>query len=158
MPTVRLTECLRPGFVLWDLEVEGKTALLTTLAGHVGSRLKKVDEKDVLRSLEEREVVQSTGIGDGLALPHAIVPGVDGAVLFVVHLETPIDFAALDGQPVDLIFLLVSPPDGAKLHLRLLARLARLLCRPRFLADLRVAKDAGEAYRILADEDARHVY
>ncbi len=158
MPTVRLTECLRPEFILWDLEAGEKSTLLSTLADLAGTRLKNVDATEVLKSLKDREDVQSTGIGDGLALPHAIVSGVDGAVLFVVHLGTAVEYAALDGAPVDLVFLLVSPPDGTKLHLRLLARLARLLCRPEFLANLRKAEDAAEAYRILADEDARHVY
>ena len=158
MPTISLTDYLSRENVIFDLASSDKPGLLATLAAVVAERIPDVEESAVLAQLAERESVQSTGIGHGLALPHGLVPGLEGPVLLVGRVDPPADFEALDGRPVDLLFLVLSPEDGMKLHLRLLARVARIIGREEVLQRLRDAEGADEAYQLLIEEDARHVY
>jgi PTS system nitrogen regulatory IIA component len=130
---------------------------MKALAAQVAARLPTVNEQEVLDRLLVREAQQSTGIGSGLALPHAMVPGLEKTLLIVGRTREGLDFAALDGEPVDLLFLLLSPPDSEAQHLRLLARLARIFTVEEVLEKLRGAKGPEELLRMLRDEDARHV-
>jgi PTS system nitrogen regulatory IIA component len=158
MPTVRLSDYLSPENVFWDFSAADKPALLRTLADEIAHRETGVDADILLDLLEQRESVQSTGIGDGLALPHAMVPGAAKTRLFVFRVRPEIDYEALDGAPVDLVFLLLSPSDGLREHVRLLARIARILAKPDLLDRLRVAVRKEDAFQVLVDEDSRHVY
>jgi mannitol/fructose-specific phosphotransferase system IIA component (Ntr-type) len=135
MPVLRLADYLREDLVLWDLPQLDKPAFMTNFVAQVAARIPAVDEPELLDRLLAREAQQSTGIGGGLALPHAMVPGLEQTVLAVGRIDEGLDFAALDSQPVDLVFLLLSPPGAAAEHLRVLA-----------------------LYRLLIAEDARHVY
>jgi len=158
MPTISLADYLSRENVIFDLASADKPGLLATLAAAVAERIPDVEESAVLVQLAERESVQSTGIGHGLALPHGLVPGLEGPVLLVGRVDPPAEFEALDGLPVDLVFLVLSPEDGEKLHLRLLARVARIIGRAEVLQRLRDAEGADEVYQLLIEEDARHVY
>ena len=137
MPVLRLADYLREDLVLWDLPRLDKPAFVKELVAEVVARLPTVDERDLLDRLLAREAQQSTGIGDGLALPHAMVPGLEQTLLIVGRANAGLDFAALDAQPVDLLFLLLSPPDAADEHLRVLARLARIIGAEATLAQRR---------------------
>lgn len=158
MPTVRLADHLEPGYLLWSLASAGKSELLEQLAAAVAERLPEVDEAKLLGKIREREATQSTGIGLGVAMPHAAVEGLARTVLFVGQTTAPVPYDSLDGAPVDLVFLLLSPPDGLSVHVRLLARLARLIGQTALPEKLRMAVEPGIAYRLLVEEDARHVY
>lgn len=158
MPTVPLADHLKPEHFVWDLTAADKPALLGNLARIAASRLGGVEQDIVLDRLEQREAVQSTGVGQGLALPHAMVPGLGAPAILVGRVDPPVDYEALDGAPVDLVIVLLSPPDGLKSHLRLLARLARIVGQEQVLQKLRAASGPEVAHRILLDEDARHVY
>jgi PTS system nitrogen regulatory IIA component len=157
MPVLRLADYLRDDLVIFDLPQIEKSGLMRSFAAEVAARLPNIDEALLLERLNEREEQQSTGIGHGLALPHAMLPGLEQTVVVVGRADRGLDFAALDAQPVDLFFLLLSPPDGSRDHLRVLARLARILDDERTLARLRTAADAGELFAMLLAEDARHV-
>jgi len=158
MPTVRLSDYLSSDHVFWDITASDKPALLRMLANEISRSEPGIDSDILLDLLQQRESVQSTGIGDGLALPHAMVPGATGTDLFVFRIRPELEYDALDGAPVDLVFLLISPSDGLREHVRLLARLARIVGQPDLLDRLRVAARAEDAYRVLVDEDSRHVY
>ena len=158
MSNVRLADHVALDHVFWDLTATDKDALLRTMAERVVDRQPGVDADLLLDLIDQRESVQSTGIGDGLALPHAMVPGTETTALYFGRVTPAVDYEALDGAPVDLVFLLVSPSDGLKKHVRLLARVARIIGQPDLLARLRIAARAEDAYRILLDEDSRHVY
>jgi PTS system nitrogen regulatory IIA component len=156
MPVLRLADYLRDDLVIFDLPQLEKGELMRSLAAEVATRLPNVDEILLLERLNEREEQQSTGIGHGLALPHAMLPGLERTVVVVGRAGGGLDFAALDAQPVDLLFLLLSPPEASRDHLRVLARLARILDDEETLARLRTAADAAELFALLLAEDARH--
>jgi len=158
MTTIRLSDYLDEENVLWDLSAPDKSTLLHTLAAEIARREPGVDADILLDLLEQRESLQSTGIGGGLALPHAMVPGAKKTSLFVGRVRPAVAYDALDGAPVDLLFLLLSPSDVLKEHVRLLARVARIVGQSDLLDRMRVAARPEDAYRIVLDEDARHVY
>jgi PTS system nitrogen regulatory IIA component len=158
VPTLRLGDYLRENLVLWDLPRLDKQSFIEDLAARVVAVLPAVGEQELLDRLLEREAQQSTGIGDGLALPHAIVRGLERTVLVVGRCRQGLDFDALDSEPVDLVFLLLSPEDARNEHLRLLARLARIVSPEETLAELRSAPGPTELFQMLLEQDARHVY
>jgi fructose-specific phosphotransferase system IIA component len=100
------------------------------------------NRKDLLDGLLRRERIMSTGVGDGIALPHAAISDVTGAAVLLVRLETPVDFEALDNLPVDIILALILPEGQTHLHLQLLAGLSRLCKNPEFLALIRLSHDS----------------
>ncbi len=135
--------------LFWDFSAPDKPVLLHLLANEVANRLPDVDADVLVDLIEEREAVQSTGIGDGLALPHAMVPGVAEPTLFLFRLRPAINYQSLDGAPVDMVLLLLSPAIGLRDHLRLLARVAQIVGRVNLLDRLRAAPAADVAHRIL---------
>jgi PTS system nitrogen regulatory IIA component len=158
MPMLSLADHLRRDLVLCDLPHADKPSLLKALAHEVAARLSAVDEATLLDGLLTREAEQSTGIGGGLALPHVTLAGLETPVLIVARASEGVDFAALDSRPVDLVFLLLSPPGAEAQHLRLLARLARIFVPEETLERLRSAKGPEELFRMLLEVDAQHVY
>lgn len=158
MPIVRLSEYVREENVFWDVTAPDKHSVLRTLSGRIANQCPGVDADLLLDLLEQRESLQSTGIGGGLALPHAMVPGTRSSALFVARVAPPVDYEALDGDPVDFLFLLLSPADGLREHVRLLARMARIVGQSDLLDRLRAAKGPEEALGALLEEDSLHVY
>jgi PTS system nitrogen regulatory IIA component len=108
-----------------------------------------LDPGPVLSSLEQREKLGTTGIGDGVAIPHARLPGLDRLTGFFVRLKAPIEYDALDNAPVDLVFLLLSPEAASALQLKALARIARLLRDSEVSAGLRTATSPEAVYELL---------
>jgi PTS system nitrogen regulatory IIA component len=109
----------------------------------------------VFERLLERERLGSTGLADGVALPHARVPGVSSTYGAFIRLAQPIDFDALDGQPVDLVFALLVPEEATNEHLQLLATLAGMFKEADFRQQLRNA-DAEQAHALLTGQSAHH--
>jgi PTS system nitrogen regulatory IIA component len=157
VPTLRLADYLDADLVLWDLPCEDKPSLLRSLASGAAEHLGGVATADLLAQLEAREAQQTTGVGGGLALPHAELRGLEKTVVVVARPSVAVDFGAPDGESVDLLFLLLSPPGVAGEHLRLLARLARIFEPGPVRARLRGATGPGELLARLLEEDARHV-
>lgn len=108
-----------------------------------------LDPAAVLASLEQREKLGTTGIGDGVAIPHARLPGLGRLTGFFVRLKAPIEYDALDNAPVDLVFLLLSPEAASALQLKALARIARLLRDPEVSAGLRSESSPEAVYELL---------
>ena len=158
MPMLRLADYLREDLVLWELPNLDKPSFLKALAAEAAARVPAVDEKELLARLLEREEERSTGVGGGLALPHARVSGLERTVLLVGRVRDGLDFGAPDGSPVDLLFVLLSPADARSEHLRLLARVARIFAPEGILEKLRAAPGPKQLFQLLLEEDARHVY
>ncbi|MFP5454912.1 MAG: PTS sugar transporter subunit IIA [Alphaproteobacteria bacterium] len=137
------------------LVVPNKKALFQQLAG-VASKLVDVDPKLVVDRLVERERLGSTGFGAGIAIPHGKIDGLDRVVGLFARLGTPIDFAAIDDLPVDLVFLLLSPVDAGVEHLKALARVSRRLRDKTFVAKLRGAGSDDALYALFATGETRH--
>ena len=106
--------------------------------------------------LAERERLGSTAIGDGIAIPHGKLAGVNSIIGVFGRHQRGVDFDSLDGGPTYLFFLLVAPEDSASLHLKALARVSRLMKDPAFRERLSSAPDAAEIFRLIKEEDARH--
>ena len=98
----------------------------------------------------QREKLGSTGVGNGIAIPHGKLPKLNKLFGLFARLDRPIDFEALDGQPVDLVFLLLAPEGAGADHLKALARVARLLREPDVVQKLRQSRDADALYAVLA--------
>ena len=158
MPMLRLADYLREDLVLWELPSLDKPSFLKALAAAAATRVPGVDEQELLARLVEREEERSTGVGGGLALPHARVSGLERTVLLVGRVRAGLDFDAPDGGPVDLFFVLLSPADARNEHLRLLARVARIFAPEGVLEKLRAAPGPQQLFQLLLEEDARHVY
>lgn len=105
--------------------------------------------RDILEALSQRERLGSTGLGRGIAIPHAKMKGLEQIYCLFARLEQAIDFEALDGEPVDLVFILLAPEHASGDHLKALARISRLLREPGSLERLRAARDKQSLYAIL---------
>ena len=121
-----------------------------SLVAEMAARRFGLDASEVLEALLAREQAGSTGVGSGVAVPHARLPGLDRMRGVFVRLETPVDFDSVDGQPVDLLFALLAPPDAGSEHLRALARVSRLLRQSQLREQLRQARTVDALYALLA--------
>jgi PTS system nitrogen regulatory IIA component len=131
------------------LAAHSKQQALSLLA-ETAARLYGLDAGDVLDKLLAREQAGSTGVGEGVAVPHAKLPGLDRMRGVFLRLEAPVDFDAIDGAPVDLIFALFAPPDAGAEHLRSLARVARMLRQRELRQQLRLARTPDAIHALLA--------
>lgn len=111
--------------------------------------------RDIVAAAMERERLGSTGVGNGVALPHARIPGLDNVVAGFARLTEPMEFDSVDGRPVDLVAFLLAPEDAAGAHLRALARVSRTLRRDENRSRLRSAPDALSAFMILSDDSVK---
>lgn len=137
-----------------DLYAANKKALFQQL-GLSASRLTGLPAKQIVSSINEREKLGSTGFGGGAAIPHGRIEGLNEVFGLFVRLETPIDFQAVDGIPVDLVFLLLSPPDAGADHLKALASVSRTFRDKQIVAKLRGARSKDALFALLAGVEAR---
>ena len=150
-----LSDLLAPTAVVSALAVPNKKALFQQLAAIAG-RAVPLDTKHVVERLAERERLGSTGFGGGVAIPHGKVEGLERVIGVFARLAGPIDFNAIDDMPVDLVFLLLSPPDAGVEHLKALARVSRRLRDRAFVAKLRGAGSVDALYALFASGEARN--
>ena len=132
---------------LIDVEVSSKKKLLEFLAGFVAGQLKDCSADDIFDSLLSRERLGSTGIGEGIAIPHCRLEGLDHVVGVLMTLEESVEFDAIDNQPVDLIFALIVPKEATSEHLELLSQLAEKFNERSFCDRLRQSEDASTLYQ-----------
>jgi nitrogen PTS system EIIA component len=144
-----LTDLVAPQAVVPALKVNSKKQAIQELAARA-AELTGHGEREILEILQQREKLGSTGIGNGIAIPHGKLPKLERLFGLFARLDRPIDFEALDGQPVDLIFLLLAPEGAGADHLKALARVARLLREPAVAHKLRASHDAESLYAVLA--------
>jgi len=145
-----LLDFLDPQAVLPALRVSGKKQALQELAFHA-AKLTGLPESAIYEALLQRERLGSTGIGEGIAIPHGKLAGLTRIFGLVARLDRPIDFEALDGQPVDILFLLLAPEGAGADHLKALARVARVLREPGLIERVRATKDATALYAIMTE-------
>ncbi|MDQ0470960.1 PTS sugar transporter subunit IIA [Labrys wisconsinensis] len=145
---MQIADFLAPASVHAAVRAADKTALLRILAGQAAG-LVAIGEADILAALTARESLGSTGMGGGFALPHARLPGVARPTGVFAQLRTPIDFEAIDGKPVDLVFLLLLPTGQQTEQLQALACAARRLRGPELAARLRRLAAPAELFTAL---------
>ena len=122
------------------------------VTAEIAARSFDMDAGDILDTLLEREAVGSTGVGHGVAVPHARLTGLDRMRAVFVRLEHPVEFASIDDQPVDLMFALFAPPNAGAEHLRALARVSRLLRQGNLREQLRQARTADALHALLVQD------
>jgi nitrogen PTS system EIIA component len=144
-----LIDLITPNSVISGLKANSKKQLLQELAARA-AELSGQSEGTILEILQQREKLGSTGVGNGIAIPHGKLPKLDRLFGLFARLDRPIDFEALDDQPVDLVFLLLAPENAGADHLKALARVARLLRDPEIARKLRGSRDAEALYAVLA--------
>ncbi|MGF1477570.1 MAG: PTS sugar transporter subunit IIA [Geminicoccaceae bacterium] len=152
---VDLARILAPERIVLDLKASSKRQVLNDLAAYAADA-SGIEQAVVKTALHEREQLGSTGVGDGIALPHARLAGLDRLIGIFARLQKPIPFEALDDGPVDLVFLLLVPQDCASEHLKTLARIARTLRSDRLCSDLRRLNEPGTVWQILTGRAGEH--
>jgi PTS system nitrogen regulatory IIA component len=150
---MKITEMLKREFVLEQLKAENKRDALAELAGVFAQGRVNVDSEAMLHILLERERLGSTGIGDGIAIPHGKLPGLEEMVVSFGRSREGIAFEAMDGKPVHLFFLLMAPENSAGQHLKALAKISRMLKDANFRKNLLEAKMHEDLFRIIVEKD-----
>src|SRR6187401_1573132 len=150
---MRLTEILKPQNIKIPLESKVKTEAIGELVTLLAANGDLTDPKKVLEAVLDREATRTTGIGNGLAIPHGKCNGTDHLVMAIGRPATPIDFQAIDGRPVTIIWLLTSPPDKTAPHIHALARISRLMTMEKFRQALNQAKTNQEMFDIIAQQE-----
>ncbi len=150
---MKITDYLTPELVVAELTASVKDEALQELAEQVAKVISGLESAEVLAVLKEREALGSTGIGGGIAIPHGKMVGLEDVVVLFARSIKGVEFAAVDGKPVHLIFMLLAPENAAGTHLKILARISRMLKQSAFCDKLLVAADAGALYDIIKQED-----
>lgn len=148
---MNLQDVLQPSAVLAGLKIDDKKQLLQELSD-VASRVTGVRARDIFHTLLQRERLGSTGLGRGIAIPHGRMAELQQIACVFAHLDKPISYDSLDGEPVDLVFLLLSPEHAGADHLKALARISRLLRDSATGEMLRATRDAHTLYAILTEQ------
>jgi PTS system nitrogen regulatory IIA component len=143
-----LVDVLAPADVRLRVDVTSKRHLIGEIAT-TAARAFALDQPSVVAALTERERLGSTGVGHGVALPHARLPGIERLAGLFWRLADPVDFDAIDDEPVDLVFVLLVPDDADTVHLKTLAKIARRLRDPHTRERLRQFDDPKAAWRLL---------
>jgi len=147
-----LADLIAPNAVIPALRANSKKQALQLLAQKAAD-VTGLNEGDILEGLLERERLGSTGVGNGIAIPHAKLTGIDRLYGIFARLEQPVDFDSIDDMPVDLICLLIAPEGAGADHLKALARVSRLLRDKGICEKLRGATEADALYALLLDSE-----
>ena len=147
-----LTELLTADAILPSLRCPTKKALLTEMCEAAG-QVSGLPARETLDAVLQRERLGSTGVGNGIAIPHGKLLSCTQIFGVFARLERPVDFDAMDGAPVDLAFMLIAPEAAGADHLKALARVARLLRDPQITARLRASRDATALFAVLSRLD-----
>ena len=149
---IRLETILTPGRSLVKVPGGSKKKALEQIANLIAREVPDLEMQDVFDALIAREKLGSTGFGNGIAIPHCRLKGCEPPVSALLHLEAPIDFDAIDGAPVDLLFVLLVPQAATDAHLELLRQIASMLDRKEVRDKLRSASSNEALYQVVLDE------
>jgi fructose-specific phosphotransferase system IIA component len=150
---MRLTDSLKPQNILMPMAASTKNQAIGELVALLAKNGEIQDANVVLNAVLEREATRTTGIGNGLAIPHGKCAGTAQLAMAIGKLATPIDFQSVDGRPVSLVWLLASPIDKTGPHIHALARISRLMTSDKFRQALAQAKSAQEIYDVIVQQE-----
>lgn len=151
---MRLSDILRPTNIKVAIPAATKLDVIRELVDLLAANKEIADPKKVLDSVLERESTRTTGIGNGLAIPHGKAPGAPNLVMAIGRASTPIDFQSIDGKPVTIIWLLSSPQDKTSAHILALARISKLMTMDKFRHALNAAQSGEEMFDIIVKQEA----
>jgi nitrogen PTS system EIIA component len=146
-----LGDLIRPEAIIPSMQAGSKKSVLQALADQA-AELSQVDAQTIFAALLHRERLSSTGMGKGIAIPHTRLTGIDRIVCVFARLDQPIDYEAADGEPVDLVFLLLAPESAGADHLNALSRISRLSREPATLETLRGCTTRSAIYAVLTQQ------
>lgn len=149
---MKICDVLQKEAILPDLSAQNKKGILEELTVPV-ARITGVNQEDLVKVLMERERLGSTGIGGGIGIPHGKMKSLESLIIGFGLSRKGVDFESLDGQPTHIFFLLVTPENSTGLHLKLLARISRILKNDPFKERLLNATDSEDILRIIREED-----
>lgn len=152
---MELSELINSDSVVATLKVGSKKQALQELA-QIAENVTGISSRDIFGTVLQRERLGSTGVGQGIAIPHGKLDELDRLFAIFARLDTPISFDAMDDQPVDLIFMLLAPESAGADHLKALARISRTLRDPSVTQKLRDSASAAEIYSILTQPATSH--
>jgi len=153
---MKISEILNKDLLIPNLESTNKKGVLEELAGVLVAQDKLADLDQVVEVLLDREKLGSTGIGDGIAIPHGKIRDLKSVVASFGRSRDGVDFESIDQKPAHLFFLLVAPENSAGIHLKALARISRLLKDPTFRKRLMETETKEDLFRIISEEDAQY--
>ncbi|MGA2499288.1 MAG: PTS sugar transporter subunit IIA [Tepidisphaeraceae bacterium] len=146
---MRLSELLKPQNIKLGLAARTKIEAITELVTLLVSNGQIVDPEKVLATVLEREATRTTGIGNGVAIPHGKCAGLTDLAIALGKCTTPVDFQAIDGRPVTWIWLLTSPPDKPNPHIHALARISKLMTMEKVRRDLLAAQTPEQVFEVI---------
>ena len=152
---MKLTEFITKDVIIDDLKSSDKVGVLKELVDKLVEVGKIKNGEYALEVLLNREKIGSTGIGDGVAIPHGKMKGLKNVIAAFGRSKKGVDFDALDKKPVHLFFLYLGPEDAPGVHLKILARTTRVIKDAKFREKLKSAKDADEIYKLILEEDEK---
>ena len=150
---MRLDQIFKMELINADLSSKTKTEALTELVNTINRSGFKLNSTSVIEILQQRENLGSTGIGDGVAIPHGKIPELDDLIVAFGRSTEGIDYDSLDGKPVHLFFLLLAPENSTGQHLKVLARISKMLKIANFRKMLLIAKSQSDLYKIIIDQE-----
>lgn len=142
--------------VFCAVECMTKQDLINNMVDMIKESVPQIDKELAVKNLLEKEGVFSTGVGGGIAIPHAVVPSIDRTYLSIAQLKCGIDYKSVDNQPVFVVFMLISPEGKTHEHIKLLARIARLCFRHEFVEKMKSAPDSHALYDLIMGEDQKY--
>lgn len=150
---MKISEFLAPESVVSSLKATDKKSLINEMCGILQSRVPMVQKEELASILMDRERLSSTGIGEGVAIPHGKVPGLTNLVAAFGVSRNGVDFNSIDGKPTRMFFALIAPENSAGIHLKALARISRLFKNPAFRKAILDETDAAKIHSIIVAED-----
>jgi PTS system nitrogen regulatory IIA component len=153
---MKLSEIIEEEDIISDLKASDKKSVLEELAEVISNHEPSINKKDIVKVLMERERLGTTGIGDGVAIPHGKLNGVRQPLISFGRSKKGMDFDAMDGQPAYLFFLLIAPENSSGIHLEILARIAKILKNSAFRKKLMEADTRKECYQTIIQSDEEY--
>lgn len=150
---MKVSDILESGTIVLDIEAGEKQELIKRLVNELRSSVDETLVPEIKKLVIEREDVMSTGVGKGIAIPHAKVPGIENHLCVFARLKNPIEFGSVDGEPVHLVFLLVGGHQKAGIHIKLLSKISRLLNHDNFRNQLLKASDEQSVIDLFREEE-----
>jgi PTS system nitrogen regulatory IIA component len=153
---MKIAEFLREDLILPELRSTDKAGVLREMCEALARAYPQLSAPRLTETLLEREKLGSTGVGEGVAIPHGKLAGLPGLLAAFGRSTKGVDFAAIDSKPTYLFFVLFAPENSAGVHLKALARISRLFKSPQFRSSILEARDAKEIHSQISTEDAKY--
>lgn len=149
----RIVSLLNEQNVFSNLKAQTKEEVLTTLIGSLKGEVPAEELEAIKTAVFQREKIMSTGVGKGLAIPHGKAEGINDNYAAFALLESPIDYKAIDGEPVSMVFLLVGPRSSNNLHIKMLSRISRLMNNNSFREKLKACNSSEKIVEVFKQEE-----